>query len=402
MKVRIVSWAAAIACVTVLLQGCSGYDYLEYLTPEETETREYMPDIMPNGKSVEEPTEEELEEVSDVYYGYQRLSNERQIVYLEMLEALTEMKDDVKLSTMDESEIDLVFNCLMYDHPELFYVEGYKYVTHLYGDVATQITFSGSYSMDADRVSSTKAVLDSKINECLMNAPDDWSSGGDEYYIVKYFYEWVIDNTEYVEGSENNQNICSVFLNGQSVCQGYAKAVQYLLQKSGIECFIVAGFAGGNRHAWNLAKINGKYYYLDPTWGDASYSYNGDTAAMYEYAPDINYDYFLVTTDELTRTHSIEHVVELPECDSINDNYFVREGLYFTQYDEEKLEKVFESYASRQAGYVTIKCSEDAYEDIISELIDSYKIFDFVDDKGSKVAYTFNKELKTITFWNIY
>jgi hypothetical protein len=290
----------------------------------------------------------------------------------------------------------------MNDHPELFYVTGYKYTEYTLGSATTQITFSGTYSMDKEQVDSTKPILDAKINECLTYAPSSTPDGIDEYYTAKYLYEWVIDNTEYDRESENNQNICSVFLQGKSVCQGYAKALQYVLQKSGIECFIVTGFTGGERHAWDLAKINGKYYYLDPTWGDASYSYSGDTASIYEFAPEINYDYFLVTTDELTRTHSIEQVVGLPKCDDIDDNYFVREGLYFTEYDEEKLQKIFDSYASRQAGYVTIKCSDKAYGNMVSELIDSQKIFDFVDVSGTSIAYTSNSELRTISFWNIY
>jgi hypothetical protein len=219
---------------------------------------------------------------------------------------------------------------------------------------------------------------------------------------AKYLYEWVIDNTEYVEGAENNQNICSVFLEGKSVCQGYAKSLQYLLQEMGIECFIVTGFTNGDRHAWDIAKIDGEYYYLDPTWGDASYSYSGDTDSIYDFAPSINYDYFLVTTDELTRTHSIERVVDLPECDAITDNYFVREGLYFTGYDEEKLAQIFDSYASREAGYVMIKCSSESYSNVVSQLIDSQKIFDFVDVQGSSIAYTSNDELRIISFWNIY
>jgi hypothetical protein len=201
---------------------------------------------------------------------------------------------------------------------------------------------------------------------------------------------------------DNNQNICSVFLEGKSVCQGYAKSLQYMLQKSGIECFIVTGFTGGERHAWDVAKINGNYYYLDPTWGDASYSYSGETSSIYEFAPSINYDYFLVTTDELTRTHSIERVVQLPECDEIADNYFVREGLYLTGFDEEKLAGIFDSYASRQAGYVTIKCASDVFLDVLSQLIDEQKIFDFIDVQGSSIAYTSNSELYTISFWNIY
>jgi hypothetical protein len=80
----------------------------------------------------------------------------------------------------------------------------------------------------------------------------------------------------------------------------------------------------------------------------------------------------------------------------------VREGLYFTEYDEEKLEKIFDSYASRQAGYVTIKCSEGAYDEMVSKLIDSQEVFNFIDVWNSSIAYTSNSELKTISFWNIY
>jgi hypothetical protein len=395
MKVRIVLWTITLACLGWLLQGCDVYDDLQQLTPEETTHST-------NSTIIDKYSEYELEEMAQSYYGYNKLSEDGQVIYLEMLDTLEEMSDDVRLSTTDSLVLDVVFNCLMNDHPELFYVTGYKYTEYTLGSSTTEITFSGTYSMDEEQVNSTKPILDAKINECLMYAPDPQATGGDEYYTAKYFYEWVIDNTEYDRESENNQNICSVFLQGESVCQGYAKALQYMLQKSGIECFIVTGFTGGERHAWDIARINGEYYYLDPTWGDASYAYNGDTTSIYEFAPSINYDYFLVTTDELTRTHSIEQVVELPECDVIKDNYFVREGLYFTEYDEEKLEKVFDSYASRQAGYVTIKCEDYAYDEMISQLIDSQKVFKFVDVQGSSIAYTSNSELKTISFWNIY
>jgi transglutaminase-like putative cysteine protease len=394
MKKKLMLWMAILACIGISLQGCgfSKNDVVEFI---QDETKEYMPDSTSPSTLAEADITDEAEEA---YYGYRMLGEDDKLIYQEMLYALSEIQDDVSLSTKDKSRLDLVFNCLMNDHPELFYVTGYKYTEYTLGSEITSITFSGTYSMTKDQVESTKPILDSKVNECLMYAPD----GDDEYLTAKYLYEWVIDNTEYVEGAENNQNICSVFLEGKSVCQGYAKSLQYLLQEMGIECFIVTGFTNGDRHAWDIAKIDGEYYYLDPTWGDASYSYSGDTDSIYDFAPSINYDYFLVTTDELTRTHSIERVVDLPECDAITDNYFVREGLYFTGYDEEKLAQIFDSYASREAGYVMIKCSSESYSNVVSQLIDSQKIFDFVDVQGSSIAYTSNDELRIISFWNIY
>jgi hypothetical protein len=395
MRYKIALWAVTLACVGLLLQGCSfSYedlynnivDEVEESTSEE-ESTEYKP-------ASNSPSKKKSEESS--YYGYRKLDEDKQTIYIEMLGALEEM-EEVTLSTTDKSVLDKVFNCLMNDHPELFYVTGYKYTEYTMGRITTSISFDGTYTMEKEQIGSTKALLDGKINECLMYVPSD-----DEYLVAKYLYEWVIDNTEYDKTAENNQNICSVFLQGKSVCQGYAKSLQYLLQKQGIECFIVTGFTNGERHAWDVAKINGEYYYLDPTWGDASYSYSGDNASFYEFAPSINYDYFLVTTDELTRTHSIETVVTLPECKAITDNYFVREGLYFTGYDEERLAEIFDSEESRNAGYVTIKCSEDAYDEVSKQLIDSQKIFNFIDVQGASIAYTTNDELKTISFWNIY
>jgi hypothetical protein len=401
MKVKIVAWAILTACMAMLLAGCSLTEKLQYFTPDET--IEYKPDTESPKESDEQGTveysEEEIEAISQTYYGYGELDEYNQTLYLEMLESLSQMKDDVPLSTTDKTGLDRVFNCLMYDHPELFYVEGYEYTEYSLGGTITGITFRGQYSMGAEQVSTTKALLDAKINECLMYMPDNF----DEYYKAKYLYEWVIDNTEYDREAENNQNICSVFLTGKSVCQGYARALQYMLQESGMESFIVTGFTSeGERHAWNLAKINGQYYYIDPTWGDPSYSYSGENMSIYEFAPSINYDYFLVTTNELTRTHTIEQVVELPVCTSMEDNYYVREGLYFTEYDEEKLAAVFDRYDSRQQGYVTIKCTDESYDDIASKLIDSQGVYDYVDKSYQKVAYSSNSELKTISFWNIY
>jgi hypothetical protein len=389
MKVKIVSQALAVVCASLLIQGCSLSDSLQYFTPEETTEK---------AAEVENITEDELLSVSGLYYAYYQLDGELRRIYLEMLYALDGMKENMSLSTLDTSVLDKAFNCVMNDHPELFYVNGYSYTEYTKGSTVTEIGFSGTYSMTSDEREEAQAKIDASVAECMGGIP----SGADEYETVKYFYDWVIDNTEYDKTAENNQNICSVFLNGKSVCQGYAKALQYLLQKSGIQCLMVTGYAGSERHAWDLAKVNGGYYYLDPTWGDASYSYSDVEDIADEFVPSINYDYFLVTTDELTRTHSIETLVELPECVDTEENYFVREGLYFSEYDDERLSEVFNSEASREAGYVTIKCAEGAYDDITTQLIDEQKVFEFIDVQGASISYTLNPKLKTVSFWNIY
>ena len=406
MRKWTVLWPVLVGSVVLFAQGCAdqGMLGLQDIIREEknageaestTEPREYEPE-QPQSDSTQE--QQDTREVSELYYAYHHLDGEKQKIYLEVLDALTGMKSGVPLSTLDKSVLDVVFACVMNDHPELFYTDGYQYTEYTIGGTVTGLTFSGKYSMTDAEAEQAKLMIEQRLAECFQQVP----LNEDEYSTVRYLYERLIDHTEYDRTAENNQNIRSVFLQGRSVCQGYAKAMQYMLQKAGIQCVLVTGFTNGERHGWDLVRVNGEYYYLDPTWGDASYASGGTESALDGFVPPINYDYFLVTTDEITRTHSIEKVVELPLCTAVDDNYFVREGLFFDSYDAARLALVFGSEATREAGYVTLKCgSSEAYEQMMRTLIESQAVFDFVDRQGESIAYTSNEEQRTISFWNI-
>lgn len=61
--------------------------------------------------------------------------------------------------------------------------------------------------------------------------------------------------------------------NTNVVCEGYAKAFQYLCELSGIECYTVtgkmAGGTGAGPHMWNIVRLDGKSYVVDVTNCDA-------------------------------------------------------------------------------------------------------------------------------------
>ena len=338
------------------------------------------------------------EEISDVYYAYHVLEEREQTLYREIFDALANMRESVTLSTVNEPTVDRIYSCVMNDHPELFYVEGYRYTAYTVDGAITSIAFEGTYSMSRAEAAGMERRIEEKLRACFAGVP----MNEDEYSTIAYLYEYLIEHTEYDKNAENNQNILSVFLEGRSVCQGYAMALQYLLQRMGIQAMVVTGFTNGERHAWDLVRVNGAYYYIDPTWGDASYANSAESVAEGD-TPPINYDYFLVTTNELTRTHSIERVVSLPICVSTQDNYFVREGLYFESYDRELLAQIFDSEEARTTDYVTIKCSSiELYNDFMHRLIDSQEIFGFISNQGQSIAFTSNYYQRTISFWNIF
>ena len=55
-----------------------------------------------------------------------------------------------------------------------------------------------------------------------------------------------------------------------SVCQGYAVLLYRMLLEAGIDCRVISGYGNGGGHAWNIVRLNGKYYNVDATW-DASW-----------------------------------------------------------------------------------------------------------------------------------
>lgn len=311
--------------------------------------------------------DDELREEQTDCYAFGKLSEDEQEVYLEILEALIHFKENVKLSSCDKELISRVFQCVLNDHPEIFYVDGYSYTEYTLGSILKKITFTGSYRFSPEEVKEKQMQIDNYVNQCLAGMPED----ADEYEKVKYVYEYLIHHTDYDAAAKDSQNICSVFLERKSVCQGYAKATQYLLNRAGVFATLVLGeVVGGEGHAWNLVRIDGAYYYVDTTWGDASYQAVGGSDYPIEKIPTINYDYLCVTTEQMEQTHTQDNVVEMPECTSMDANFYVREGVYFTEFDEKKIEKIFTDSYERGDTYVTLKCEgPDIYSKMQETLI---------------------------------
>lgn len=390
----------------LFLTGCSSEEILSEV-PQTIVLPVEEIDSLP-GQVAEETTAESdntescsLLEEGGSRFAYESLDAQEQIWYEEIEQALGEMTDTVKLSTepigqgLDEQDIDRIFQCVLIDHPEIFYTTGYTYTKYSRGDRTVGIDFAGTYSLPREEAVNKAEEIRERASEWLSDIPSDAS----EYDKVKAVYEKIIFSTDYDLNASDNQNIASVFLGNSSVCQGYAKATQYLLNHLGVMCTLVQGTVDtGEAHAWNLVRVDGDYYYVDTTWGDASYRMEDGSGQ--EELPEINYDYLCVTTQELLRTHCIESVVAMPECTATQANYYVREGVYFTSYDAEQMQSIFDRAWESGRTEITLKCAdEECYREICRVLIDEQEIFSYMPENSSTIAYAQNGKQLSLTFW---
>jgi len=113
----------------------------------------------------------------------------------------------------------------------------------------------------------------------------------------KAVHDYIVNNTRYDKINYNKGTVpdksyspYGVLIKGTAICEGYAKATALLLNMAGIESMVVSG--GG--HAWNIVKIDGKYYHLDTTWDDPVSS-SGENI--------LRYDYFNLSDEEIGKDH---------------------------------------------------------------------------------------------------
>ncbi len=174
-------------------------------------------------------------------------------------------------------------DCIRYDRLGLFYIDFTKMYMKI--EITTRNNVN-SYSVYIEKSDDyLNYYIDGIENEqslnYIMKSIDERKSeilnniSGTNYQKILQIHNYLIDNLQYDEtyNRQNNDNIIGAFLDGNVVCEGYAKAFKYLLDDLEIPCILVIGDAVNSegtreKHMWNYVLINEEWYAVDVTWDD--------------------------------------------------------------------------------------------------------------------------------------
>ena len=122
--------------------------------------------------------------------------------------------------------------------------------------------------------SGERTVAENMVNELLPLL----QGNGTDYEKIGYAYNYINNHTTYLVDQgyvndliESNTSIYDVFVTQKSVCIGYSIAFSYLMDKMGIESYIVDSISNSSgenfasNHSYNIVKLDGKFYTVDLT-----------------------------------------------------------------------------------------------------------------------------------------
>ena len=104
------------------------------------------------------------------------------------------------------------------------------------------------------------------VNWITKTVPTLYKKGASDYEKADAIYNWVIKNITYGQGVESGRNVFNSAYGaryGKATCAGISQLVYNMMAKAGVQCRIVRSLA----HAWNIVKIEGKWYIVDATYG---------------------------------------------------------------------------------------------------------------------------------------
>lgn len=247
---------------------------------------------------------------------------------------------DIADEKLSKAELETVLDAYRRDHPEHFWYNAeHGSMFWILGDRI--ITVELYCYMSAADSADAKKKFDAAAEELLRGITPDMP----EFDREKLLHDRLAKKITYDLNEAYMHSAYGALVNGRAVCDGYTESLQYLLGRVGIQAFTVLGMGtdiSGNTepHAWNIVRIDGKYYNVDLTWDDQG--------------SNILYAYFNLTDARMTEDHAPEETkYAMPVCDSEEAGYFTVFGGKTEGFSAEELGGLIRNNGTRLHVYVT-------------------------------------------------
>ena len=119
-------------------------------------------------------------------------------------------------------------------------------------------TFTAGYLLDKAQLAWVDGQVDNLAKELFRE-------GASDYEIVKAAYSFIATHFTYDDTLTKFTDYDGL-TTGSMVCQGYALLMTKLLSRAGVGCRLITGWSQGERHGWNIVKVDGLWYCVDVTW----------------------------------------------------------------------------------------------------------------------------------------
>lgn len=328
-------------------------------------------------------------------YYYHTLSEDAQIAYTLILNAVDAHPEEIEIPPLDDTEFSAMFQALSYDNPSLLCMENESHIVMR----GAKAYFVPQYVTDTATCRRQTDDLLEKAREIVAQA----DSLPDAYDQELYFHDSICQNTTYLTQEDDGYTAYNALVEGRAVCEGYSRALQLLLDMVGIPNYLATGVGvddNGSRegHMWNIVTIDGSNYHVDATWDDL------DAEDIHHYA----HTYFNVTDDYIGVNHE-EIAPAENNCNAVAANYYVQNGMCFSAYDDACLQDMADAAAqSIQDGTYTIEVwftNEQAYLEAAADLTENQAVYEVlyladrrVAEQVDEVVYVRSDVTRTLQF----
>ena len=122
-------------------------------------------------------------------YYYQKMNKLQQAAYHSMLKGAKDFADEIQLPQMDGDMLYQVFFQLRLDHPEIFWLTGYKY---RYYKGSPNLIFVPEYLFEKDKIREHQKAMQARVEKLVRPA-----KAFSDFEKEKYVHDFICDNVRY-------------------------------------------------------------------------------------------------------------------------------------------------------------------------------------------------------------